>query len=107
MPHTNTMTLRLTPQTIARLEGLAKATERTKAFLAGRAIEEYLDLQEWQVSAIRDPVVEANRPDAKFPDHDAAVDRMLKLKAKANCKGRGTASCEPLTPSITFSVTSP
>jgi predicted transcriptional regulator len=86
MPQTNTMTLRLTPKTIARLEGLAKATDRTKAFLAGRAIEEYLDLQEWQVSAIREAVREADRPDAEFLSHDTVVDRMLKLRAKAKHK---------------------
>ena len=86
MPHTNTMTLRLAPKTIARLEGLAKATERTKAFLAGRAIEEYLDMQEWQVAAIREAVVEADRPDAEFLSHETVVERMLKLKAKAKRK---------------------
>jgi predicted transcriptional regulator len=73
MPHTSTMTLRLTPDTVARLEGLARATDRSKAYLASRAIEEYLDTQEWQIKAIQLAVEEADKPDAKFLDHDEVV----------------------------------
>lgn len=41
------------PTTIAnRLEKLAKSVDRSKSYLAAEAIEEYLDLHEWQVHAI-------------------------------------------------------
>ncbi len=41
------------PENIAkRLAGLAKSVTRSKSFLAAKAIEEYLDLHEWQVQAI-------------------------------------------------------
>ncbi len=86
MPHTNTMTLRLPPATIARLNGLAKATERSKAYLAGRAIEEYLATQEWQIKAIQEAVDEANKPNAVFMDHDDVVKKARKFTPKG--KGR-------------------
>lgn len=36
-----------------RLEHLAKAIDRSKSYLAAEAIEEYLDIHEWQVQAIQ------------------------------------------------------
>jgi RHH-type rel operon transcriptional repressor/antitoxin RelB len=88
MPHSSTMTLRLTQNTIARLDGLAKATERSKAYLAGRAIEEYLATQEWQIKAIQEAVDAANKPDAVFLDHDDVVKKARRLAPRT--KGRRT-----------------
>jgi predicted transcriptional regulator len=34
------------------LQQLAKSTGRSRAFLAAQAIEEYLDINEWQVAGI-------------------------------------------------------
>ena len=45
--------LRLSKDTKSRLEELAKATGRTKAYLAIDAIEKYLDMEAWQISAIQ------------------------------------------------------
>ncbi len=45
--------LRIPKVTKEKLEELAKATGRTKAFLAIEAIEKYLDLESWQISAIQ------------------------------------------------------
>ena len=59
MSQTTTMTVRLPLDVIDRLETLAKATDRTKAYLAGRAIEVYLEQEEWQVKAIEQAVAEA------------------------------------------------
>ncbi len=43
------------PATVAdRLENLAKSVDRSKSYLAAEAIEEYLDIHEWQVKAIQD-----------------------------------------------------
>ncbi len=54
------MTVRVTAATKKRLERLATATDRTPSFLASDAIESYLELQEWQVEAIRAGVKEAD-----------------------------------------------
>lgn len=45
--------LRIPKDTKTKLEELAKATGRTKAFLAIEAIEKYLDMEAWQISAIQ------------------------------------------------------
>ena len=43
------------PSIIAkRLERLAKSVDRSKSYLAAEAIEEYLDIHEWQVQAIHE-----------------------------------------------------
>lgn len=56
-----TMTIRLDDETKARLEKLSESTERSKAFLAGEALREYLDLNEWQIGEIQTGVKEAEQ----------------------------------------------
>ena len=46
--------LRLPKGTKERLQELADATGRTKAFLAQDAIERYLELESWQIKAIKE-----------------------------------------------------
>lgn len=60
------MTLRLDAADLRRLDALAEATERSKAWLAAQAVKTYLDLNEWQIRAIREAVKNADRRDAKF-----------------------------------------
>jgi RHH-type rel operon transcriptional repressor/antitoxin RelB len=50
--NTDTVSVRLARSTKARLQQLAKSTGRSRAFLAAEAIEEYLDINEWQVAGI-------------------------------------------------------
>ena len=57
---TTTMTVRLPANARKRLEKLAKATSRTTSFLAADAIDAYLDLQEWQVEAIKAGIADAD-----------------------------------------------
>jgi len=83
MPKTTTLTVRLPAEVKGRLEKLATATDRTKAYLACRAIEEYLDSQEWQVTAIEEAVREADRPDAAFTEHEQVQAKLLR-KARSN-----------------------
>ena len=84
MPKTTTLTVRLPVEIKGRLEKLATATDRTKAYLASRAIEAYLDAQEWQVRAIEEAVEAADRPDAEFTEHE-------ELRARFEKDARTTA----------------
>ena len=52
--------LRLPKGTKDRLQELADATGRTKAFLAQDAIERYLELESWQIKAIQEGVKAAD-----------------------------------------------
>ena len=45
-----TVSIRIDPASKKRLEKLAKSTGRSRSFLAAEAINEYLDLNEWQVA---------------------------------------------------------
>jgi RHH-type rel operon transcriptional repressor/antitoxin RelB len=76
MEPTSTMTIRL-PETIKnKLEDLAQATDRSKAYLAAKAIEEFVAAQEWQIQAIQAAVKEADSPQARFVEHEAVVKKM-------------------------------
>jgi RHH-type rel operon transcriptional repressor/antitoxin RelB len=55
------LTLRLDQQDRKRLEKLAKATNRSRSYLAAEAIREYLALNEWQVAEIKQAIEEADR----------------------------------------------
>ena len=53
---TDTFSVRVDRSTKKRLEKLAKSTGRSRAFLAAQAINEYLDVNEWQVARIRQAI---------------------------------------------------
>ncbi len=52
MANSTTLTVRLDKSTRKRLESLARNTRRSKSYLAGEAIESYLEAQEWQLGEI-------------------------------------------------------
>ena len=52
MPST-TFTVRVDSAAKKRLERLAKSTGRSRSFLAAEAINEYLDVNEWQVAGVK------------------------------------------------------
>ncbi len=53
--------LRIPKDTKARLDELAKATGRSKTYLAIDAIERYLDLESWQIRAIQTGLKDVER----------------------------------------------
>ena len=52
----STFTVRVDSAAKKRLEKLAKSTGRSRSFLAAEAINEYLDVNEWQVSGIKEAI---------------------------------------------------
>lgn len=52
-----TFTVRIDSADKDRLEALAKNTGRGRSYLAAEAISEYLDVDEWQVAAIKRAMV--------------------------------------------------
>jgi RHH-type transcriptional regulator, rel operon repressor / antitoxin RelB len=51
-----TVTIRLEQAAKRRLEKLAKSTGRSRSFLAAEAINDYLDVNEWQVAGIKQAI---------------------------------------------------
>lgn len=48
--------LRIPKSTKNKLEELAKATGRSKAFIAVEAIDKYIELESWQIGAIQEGI---------------------------------------------------
>ncbi len=65
-----TLTIRIDDRTKERLERLAQATARSKSYLANNAIKEFLEANDWLIQEITNAVQEADRPGAKFIEHD-------------------------------------
>lgn len=57
---TTTMTVRIEERLKERLDKLAKATHRSKSFLAAEAIREFVELNEWQVEEVKQSIREAD-----------------------------------------------
>lgn len=69
-----TITIRIEEETKNKLEYLAKATKRTKSFIAAEAIREYLSGNEWQTIEIEKAVGKADSGNAKFYPNEEVVD---------------------------------
>ncbi len=57
---TTTLTLRVSMEMKEQLDKLAGSTHRSKSYLAGEAIRQYLDLEVWQVGEIQQALKEAD-----------------------------------------------
>lgn len=71
MTETTLISVRVPKDVAKRLAKLAEAVDRSKSYVAGQAIEEFLTLQEWQVKAIRQGVTEADA--GKLLPHREAI----------------------------------
>jgi RHH-type transcriptional regulator, rel operon repressor / antitoxin RelB len=76
MTKASILSLRMPESLAERLENLAKATDRSKSYLATMAIEEFVAIQEWQVQAIQEGIAEAKT--GKVAGHDKAVEELKK-----------------------------
>jgi RHH-type transcriptional regulator, rel operon repressor / antitoxin RelB len=73
------LTVRVKPSTSVRIDRLARATKRSKSYVIEEALEQYLEVNEWQIKGIEDALAEADSPDAKWVNHQ---DLLAKLEAK-------------------------
>lgn len=55
------VSVRVSQDIASRLEKLAQNMDRSKSYLAAEAIEDYLDIHEWQVQAIKEGIKAADR----------------------------------------------
>ena len=75
------VTVRVKPSTKTRLEALADATKRSKSYVIEEALEQYLDVNEWQINGIVKALTEADKPEAVFVDHDEVLAKWEKKLA--------------------------
>jgi predicted transcriptional regulator len=55
------LTLRLDPALTGKLDKLARATRRSRSFLAAEAIRDYVALNSWQIDETHKALAEADR----------------------------------------------
>ena len=68
------LTLRIPVEIRDRLDKLSDATHRSRSYLAGEAIRQYLDLEAWQIGEVQQAISEADAGDFASDDEvEAAV----------------------------------
>lgn len=80
-----TITIRVDPKTKQRLEKLAQATDRSMSYFVSHALEQVIEQEEWQIGEIKKAIVKADKPGAKFMDHEE-VEAWLKTWGTKNEK---------------------
>jgi RHH-type rel operon transcriptional repressor/antitoxin RelB len=73
MSETIQVSARVTPEVADRLNALAKSTRRSRSFLAAQAIEEFLNIQERHVKAIKEGIAAAKKGYVKSHEHALAI----------------------------------
>ncbi|HBK4770721.1 TPA: ribbon-helix-helix protein, CopG family [Serratia liquefaciens] len=76
------MSVRLSEDLSEQLEALAKATGRTKSFLAGQAIRDFINREAWQIAETQQAIIEADRGD--FVSDDEMEARFKKMGVIVN-----------------------
>lgn len=69
MAKSTTMTVRIPPEVSEKLDALARDTNRTKAYLAGEAIVDFVARNAWQVAHVKEALEEAKSGNPGIP-HD-------------------------------------
>jgi RHH-type transcriptional regulator, rel operon repressor / antitoxin RelB len=67
MAASTTLTIRIPAAMKKRLDNLARTTARTKSWLAVRAIDDFVEVQTWQVDEIKKGLREADAGDFATP----------------------------------------
>jgi RHH-type transcriptional regulator, rel operon repressor / antitoxin RelB len=73
------LTLRLDGALTGKLDKLAKATQRSRSFLAAEAIRDYVALNSWQIEEIQKALAEADQGEFAA---ESAVKRVAKKWAR-------------------------
>ena len=58
---TAAFTIRLDDEMLAKLDALAADTDRSRSWIAARAIESYVELNAWQIAKIKEGIAQADR----------------------------------------------
>lgn len=67
------ISMRLPDELSDQLNTLAIATGRTKSFLAGQAIRDYIERESWQIAEITQAILEADAGDFASEEEVSAI----------------------------------
>lgn len=86
------MSVRLPDELSKQLEALAAATGRTKSFLAGQAIRDFVEREAWQIAEIEQALREADAGDFASDDEVSALSAKWQRNAGLSCQPQATAN---------------
>lgn len=78
---TAAFTIRLDDETLAKLDALAADTDRSRNWLAAKAIESYVELNAWQIEQIKAGLAEADRGEFATDEEVRSVFDKYRIKA--------------------------
>ncbi|MEZ2409952.1 putative transcriptional regulator [Bosea sp. OAE752] len=79
---TAAFTIRLDDEMLAKLDALAADTDRSRNWIAAKAIEDYVALNAWQIARIKEGIAEADRGEFATDEEVEAVFRKYKAVAE-------------------------
>lgn len=79
---TAAFTIRLDDKILAKLDALAADTDRSRNWIAAKAIEDYVALNAWQIARIKEGIAEADRGEFATDEEVEAVFRKYKAVAE-------------------------
>lgn len=80
---TAAFTIRLDDETLAKLDALAADTDRSRNWLAARAIQDYVELNAWQIQRIKEGIAEADRGEFATEEELDAIEAKLQAMIDA------------------------
>jgi predicted transcriptional regulator len=81
---TAAFTIRLDDETLAKLDALAADTDRSRNWLAVKAIENYVETNAWQIARIKEGIAQADRGEFATEEELDAIERELQAKIEAS-----------------------
>lgn len=75
------MSMRLPDELTNQLDVLATATGRSKSYLAGQAIRDYIDRESWQIAEITQAISEADNGEFATDEDVNAISAKWQLNA--------------------------
>jgi predicted transcriptional regulator len=77
---TAAFTIRLDDETLAKLDALAADTDRSRNWLAAKAIENYVELNSWQIARIKEGLAQADRGEFATEEELDAIEAELQAR---------------------------
>ena len=78
---TAAFTIRLDDAMLAKLDALAADTDRSRSWIAAKAIESYVALNAWQIAKIKEGIAQAGRGEFATEEEVRAVFDKYRTKA--------------------------
>ena len=80
---TAAFTIRLDDEMLAKLDALAADTDRSRNWIAAKAIQDYVELNAWQIQRIKEGIAEADRGEFATEEELDAIEAKLQAMIDA------------------------